>query len=938
MNSLVIFYPLVENYSMRRLFIYLGLFGGFSLSAQNAIVKGRIVDTNSSDVIPNVDIIIRSSNFNATTSTEGLFSIIGTNLPQGNQVLLVSRAGYISLRIPISIQNGTTLNLDPILLEVDLSDVETQIGVISLSENELDEDEGASFNISGLLSASNDVFLNAAAFDFSATFFRPRGFDNSNGKVLINGIEMNKQFSGRPQWAAWGGLNDVQRNREFSMGLKANDYTFGDVAGTTNISMRASQYRQGGRFSFAAANRSYRGRVMASYNSGLSKKGWAYSVLLARRYGEEGYQEGTFYDANSFFASVEKKLNSIHSLNFTAFYTPNRRGRATAITEEVKELKGITYNPNWGYQEGEKRSSSVREIKEPIFLVSHYWNISENTSLNSTIGYQFGKIGDSRLDYGGYRNPAGNYYQRLPSYFLQDENPTSYDYQQAYLAEQEFISNGQINWDTLYEGNLITGNSNYSIQEDRVDDAQLSLIALFNSHISENILVNGNLSYRNLKSENFAELKDLLGGNGYLDIDSFGSGGIESNSDLQNLNRVVQEGERYKYNYDLAVSMISGFAQTQFKYNKADFYLGLSASQTKYQRTGLYQNGYFPEEGRSLGDGEQLNFTNFGLKGGITYKITGRHLIDFNAGYLTKPPSMRSSFANVRQNNDIVIGLTDEKIQSVDISYIFRTSIVKARLTGYYVGFAGQSDIGFFFTQNALGNEETSAFVQEIVTGINKRNVGVEFGVEAQVLPTFKLKAAATMGQNLYRNNPNLYLAGDDFGIEGNDISTQGIRTVALKNYHVSGGPERAYQVGFEYRDPDFWWVGVTTNYFSNAYIDLSNLRRTRDFYTDVDGQAFNDYNEDTARQLLKQEELDDYFLVNVVGGKSWGIKQYYVGFFATINNVLNQNYKTGGFEDSRRASYRQQVEEQARDTPIFGNRYFFGNGTTYYANVYVRF
>ena len=67
---------------------------------------------------------------------------------------------------------------------------------------------------------------------------------------------MNKQFNGRPQWSNWGGLNDAQRNREFSMGLKANDYTFGGLAGTTNIVMRASQYRKGGRVSYAAANRS----------------------------------------------------------------------------------------------------------------------------------------------------------------------------------------------------------------------------------------------------------------------------------------------------------------------------------------------------------------------------------------------------------------------------------------------------------------------------------------------------------------------------------------------------------------------------------------------------------------------------------------------------------------------------------------------------------
>ena len=78
------------------------------------------------------------------------------------------------------------------------------------------------------------------------------------------------------------------------------------------------------------------------------------------------------------------------------------------------------------------------------------------------------------------------------------------------------------------------------------------------------------------------------------------------------------------------------------------------------------QNGYFPLENRSLGPSEKASFTNFGLKGGATYKITGRHLIDLNGGYLTKAPNMRSTFANARQNNDLVVDLVPEKIQAAD--------------------------------------------------------------------------------------------------------------------------------------------------------------------------------------------------------------------------------------------------------------------------------
>ncbi len=938
--------------------------------AQETIVRGRVVDINSSEVLSGVAIKIQGTIFNAVTNAEGMFLIENIHTSLGEQIVVVKKAGYHTQKIAVTIQKGKTINLDPIFLEVDLTQIESKIGVIHLSDDELGQNEGDSFSISGLLQASGDVFLKAAAFDFSAAFYRPRGLNSANGKVLINGIEMNKQYTGRPQWGNWGGLNDVQRNREFSMGLKANDHTFGDIAGTTNIIMRASKYRKGGRISFATANRSYEGRVMASYHSGVSAGGWAYSVLLSRRFGNEGFRDGTLYDANSFFASVEKKLNDNQSLNLTTFYTPNRRGISTAITREAKDLRGIRYNPNWGYQNGEVRNSRIRVIEEPVILISHYWKIGDKVTLNTNLGYQFGKTGNTRIDnggtrmitfngqnsyLGGARNPFGNYYQRMPSYFLRFENPSPYQYQLAYQAEQEFINNGQLDWKALYLANTNSinlangGNSIYAIQNDRTDDTQFTINSIFNTIISEKSTISGNLNYRNLKSENFAELSDLLGGTGYLDVDYFAEGDSNqaivevAQSDLRNPNRIITEGGRYKYNYELHASVFSGFAQAQFKYKAVDFYLGGMVSQTNYQRIGLFENGNFPGTA-SFGPSEKLSFTNFGVKGGLTYKITGRHLVDVNAGYITKAPNLRNSFSNPRQNNKVVIGLENEALQNTDVSYIYRSPIAKARLTGYYNTISGQSDISFYFTESVRGQENGNAFLQEVLTGIESRRIGMELGVEAQLTPTVKLKTAASVGQNTYTNDPNQYFTSEDFlgitnvsGIE-NGVLIPGEGTAKLENYHVAGGPERAYQLGFEYSAPDFWWIGVTSNYFSNAYIDISTLRRSDAFVTDFSGQPFNDYDPEIARVLLRQEKFDDYMLFNVVGGKSWKIKQYYIGFFASINNVLGEEYVAGGFESSRYADYRKVLEESKRETPVFGSRYYFGRGTTYYANLYVRF
>ena len=937
---------------------------GTILHAQEAVIKGRLVDTYSSEVITDVQIHILSSNFETKTDMKGLFALIGSDFPKGEQILVVSKLNYITQCIPITIQNGATIHLDPIIMDIDLTELESQIGLINLSDSELDGDLGVSAtNVSGLLQASKDTFLNAAAFDFSTTFFRPRGLDNANGKVLINGIEMNKQFNGRPQWGDWGGLNDVQRNRAFTMGLKANDYTFGGLAGTTNMVMRASKYRKSGRVSFAAANRSYKGRIMASYHSGVSKKGWAYSFLVSKRFGDEGFIDGTLYDANSFFASVEKIINENHSLNFTSFYTPNQRGRSTAITQEVKNLKGIRYNPNWGYQNGEFRNSRVRNIREPVFMLNHYWKINKKINLNTNASYQTGSIGNTRVDNGGThliefngqeaylgggKNPLGNYYQRLPSYFLQDPNPTEGDFQNAYLAGQELVTNGQLDWESLYRANAISvstgGNSIYAIQEDRIDDTQFTVNAIFFAQIADKILFNANINYRNLKSENFSELKDLLGGTGFLDVDFFAEGedgevtievGDIAQTDLRNRNRIAKEGDRYKYNYEINSEVLSGFAQTQFKYNRVDFYIGASVSNTNYQRNGLFENGNYPGN-ESFGKGEKQSFTNYGIKAGATYKVTGKHLIDLNLGYLSKAPTIRNTFTNARQNNAITIGLESEKIQNVDIGYIFRSAIVKARITGFYSNFKGGSDLGFYFTENISGlGLEQDAFIQEVMTNVEKQYIGGELGIEAQVTPTIKLKGAASMGQYTYSNSPNLYITSDD--LKGPVSFGNG--TTKLKNYHVAGGPERAYQLGIEYRDPKFWWVGLTTNYYSNAYLDINNLARSDNFSSDFDGQPFNNYDTEVAKELLKQEKFDDYFLVNVIGGKSWKIKQYYVGFFALINNALDQEYVTGGFEQGRKSNYRDVKEDKSLEYgPVFGPRYFFGAGATYYVNVYVRF
>ena len=78
--------------------------------------------------------------------------------------------------------------------------------------------------------------------------------------------------------------------------------------------------------------------------------------------------------------------------------------------------------------------------------------------------------------------------------------------------------------------------------------------------------------------------------------------------------------------------------------------------------------------------------------------------------------------------------------------------------------------------------------------------------------------------------------------------------------------------------------------------------------------------------------------VVNMIGGKSWKIDDYYVGFFASINNILDQKYRTGGFEQGRNANYQQLLQDTNKPKRVFGPKYWYGRGTNYFLNLYFRF
>ena len=909
------------------LFILMASFGYTQFSSVSAYVK----DSETRDPLVGAVVKIENTNLQTLTDKNGFFNL--KNVPVGKQVLNVSAENYEPQSYEIVLVPEKPVKLDDILMD-QVNEFDS-LSVITLSSEDLSNDEvgTGNDNIAGILQSSKDTYQRIASFNFGQVWYKTRGYDSNLGEIQFNGIPMNKISNGRPQWSDWGGLNDVLRNQEFTNGLAPAETGFGGVLGTTNFITRASKMRKGGRISNAITNSNYVGRFMASYNTGMMNNGWAASVLMSRRYGQEGYFEGTTYNAWGGFIALEKQLNDKHSLNLTAFYTPNRRGKNSPNTQEVYDLGGTRYNAYWGWQGNRKRNARMKEIKEPTFMLSHYWTIDEHTNLNTNIMYQTGTISNSRLDYWGL-NPDPTYYQKLPSYFLQHIGRE--DYENADVHSRYFLQKkpqSQIMWDDLYDANQLANihgePAYYLLYDDVNDDNVWAVNSVLFKEIGEHLTLNASVLYKNVQSDNYAQIKDLLGADYYKDLNKYAISGQEEN-DLNNSGKILHEGDQFKYRYLINASIADAFAQTSFVYNKVDFYLAANLGQTSYQRDGKYLNGEY--QNTSFGKSKKLDFLTYGAKAGLTYKITGNHLLNFNAGYMTKAPSVRNTFANARVSNEPVPNVTTNKIASIDANYYYRTQDVKMRLTGYYTLFKDLTEVSFYYVQGISGVTKTDDFLTAALYGIQKKNIGLELGLEVKVSPTVKFLGGAGIGQYTYDNNPQLQVSASE-----DDTTTF---TSYLKNYKQAGGPQQGYSIGFEYRDPKYWWVSANANWLTNNYVSISSLRRTDNFYKDPnDGSILPGVTQEEIDKLLKQERLDNMFLVNLVGGKSWRLShKYYLGMFASINNLLGALYKTGGFEQSRKGNFQNFKEDYELEHPLFGNKYWYGKGTSYYINFYLRF
>ena len=772
----------------------------------------------------------------------------------------------------------------------------------TFTEAQLGEDDDMSQNVT-ILNSNTNVYASQVGYLFSPARFRYRAFNQKYNDVYINGAPMNDMERGQFSFSMVGGLNQQTRNVDFSLPFESNNFCVPGMAGSNNYNFRAGSMAAGNRITLSGANRNYTVRGMYTYASGFNEKGWAIAANLTYRWAKEGYVEGTFYNALSYFFGVQKKWDNGHSLSVSTWGNPTERASQGASTDEAYWLANDRYyNPYWGYQNGHKRNSRVVNDFAPSAIATWDWDINNDMKLITSLFGKYSMYKSTKLNYNNAENPQPNYWKNLPSsyYDVWDETNATYrtelalaDWNTArdyWLASKE---NRQINWDRLYWANknaAATGaDALYYVQAKHNDNLTFNLSSTLTERIGNNKTWNigGNLATN--VGRHYQTMEDMLGASTFHNINSYALGTYDIINpyvqyDLNTMGakgegKLIYEGD--KFGYDYALRVYKGNIWSNYSVTTGRWHAMLSGrmGQTAMNRKGYMRNGMFADN--SYGTSKTAWFSEAGGKGSLSLDAGRGHVFKIGVGYEWKAPLANAAFVSPEMNNDFVANLKDEHVFSSDFGYQFQNAWIHANLNAYYSRVDHQTEWQNFYF------DDINSFSYVSLTGMEKEYYGVELGIDIKVNSAFNVKLLGAMTEAKNINNCNVRYMSSTKRTYTDDV-------VMNKGMHEAGTPLTVGSVALSYHSGG-WYLDLMGNYYDRIYLSYSPSYRYQGTLKTMGKKSNNVY------KVPEQAEGHGGFMLDGSIGRTVRLRHGNVSINFMVTNILNnRNIVTGGYEQSR--------------------------------------
>ena len=906
--------------NIRNLIVSVLLMSG--LFAQS--IHGVILDTNSKP-LEGANVVVVGTTYGAVSDENGVAHI---DIPAGTYDVEASFIGYSS--VTKSIVVGDKMTTYEFVLSQDivaLSDVEvlasrasdnTPVAFTNVTKEEFETRLGSQ-DIPMILNTTPSVYATQQGGGAGDARINIRGFNQRNIAVMINGVPQNDMENGWVYWSNWDGVGDTAASIQVQRGLSAVNLATPSIGGTMNIITDPTSFEKGGKFKQEAGENGFL-KTTFNYNTGLMLNDkLALSGTIVRKTGD-GIIDGTWTDAWAYYLGASYAVSDKQRFELYAIGAPQRHGQnlykqniATYSQELAGDIDGYDtdafaegnkfeteagrfFNQNvapidpsytgkqywymYGANTTNRYSSNFLNEREnffhkPLVNLNHFLELNDKMRLSSVF-YWSGGSGGGTGTYGSVsRMPAveGQKWYR--------SSPWTWDWN-AEIAQ---------NSDNIDENFSTTENRSTGILRNSINRQDTyGLISKLNYVVNPELELQFGLDWRTAGIEHAREVRDLLGGDYYVDYadDNFEEG------------KVVKLGDIIAYHNETTVDWIGGFAQFNYTTDKMNLYGMGGVSSIEYS----YQDWFTVEQELVKADPIQT----YQLKGGVMYDVNSDMNVFFNTGLVEKAPILDNV---IDYSGNVASDPDNEKFLHNEFGVNYKLGKLGLNASAYMTDWQDRNLTKSVSTGQGSSGDTDIIFLR----GVNQKHSGVEIETNYMVNDMLDLMFVASFGNWKFDGDAEGTYQENEYNSEGQVIGFSTTEyAYALDGLYVGDMPQTAYVLGVTLKPVKGLMVQAIHKTYDKNYSDWSPGAR------EYDGS-----NDDADRSQVW--EAPGYSKLDL--HMSYKLPQV-KGLDMTLNghifNVLDEVFVQDAVDNSRYNSYGTKAH-LAHNAEVF-------LGTPRYANI----
>ena len=888
-------------------------------------VNGTVYDSNSRP-LEGANVVLVGTDLGDTANEAGAYAML--SVPAGTYDLTASFIGYSPVTKTIVV--GDEGVMTHFILEVGglaLSDVEvlasrasdkTPVAYTNVTKEEFETRLGSQ-DIPMILNTTPSVYATQQGGGAGDARINIRGFNQRNIAVMINGVPQNDMENGWVYWSNWDGVGDSAADIQVQRGLSAVNLATPSIGGTMNIITDPTSFEKGGKFKQEAGEGGFL-KTTFNYNTGLMMNDkLALSGTIVRKTGD-GIIDGTWTDAWAYYLGASYAVSDKQRFEMYAIGAPQRHGQnlykqniATYSQELAGDIDGYDtdafaegnkfeteagrlFNQNvapidpsytgkqywymYGANTTNRYSSNFLNEREnffhkPLVNINHFLELNDKMRMSSVF-YWSGGSGGGTGTYGSVsRMPA------VAGERWYASSPWTWDWN-AEIAQ---------NSDNIDENFSTTENRSTGILRNSINRQDTyGLISKLNYVVNPELELQFGLDWRTAGIEHAREVRDLLGGDYYVDYadDNFEEG------------KVVRLGDIIAYHNETTVDWIGGFAQFNYNTDKMNLYGMGGVSSIEYS----YQDWFTVEQELVKADPIQT----YQLKGGVMYDVNSDMNVFFNTGLVEKAPILDNV---IDYSGNVASDPDNEKFLHNEFGVNYRFGKLGFNASAYMTDWQDRNLTKSVSTGQGSSGDTDIIFLR----GVNQKHSGVEIETNYMVNDMLDLMFVASFGNWKFDGDAEGTYQENEYNDEGQVVGFSTTEyAYALDGLYVGDMPQTAFVLGMTLKPVKGLMIQAIHKTYDKNYSDWS-----------PDAREFDGTNDDADRSQVW--EAPGYSKLDL--HMSYKLPQV-KGLDMTLNghifNVLDEVFVQDAVDNSRYNSYGTKAH-LAHNAEVF-------LGTPRYANI----